>query len=56
MGKRGINNIGITFFDLSPIKFFGKYSFMDVKIILRNMGEITETDPLEWKYRQGFYI
>ncbi len=55
MGKYGLYSIVITSFDLSPIIVFGKYSFKDIEIILRNIGEIPGIDPMEWKYRQSFY-
>ena len=41
---------------LSPIAVFGdKYTINDIEIILRNLGEIPQIDPLEWKFRQSFY-
>jgi hypothetical protein len=54
MGDYGLESIVLTSFDLSPIMVFGKkYSFTDIEVILRNIGEIPEVDPLEWKYRQS---
>ncbi|MGV9171205.1 MAG: hypothetical protein ACOC44_03105 [Promethearchaeia archaeon] len=51
----GLEAIAITSFDLSPIKVFGdKYTFEDIEAILRNIGEIPQVDPFEWKYRQSF--
>jgi len=56
MERYGLFNIVITSFDLSPIAIFGdKYTFNDIEIILRNLGEIPQIDPLEWKFRQSFY-
>jgi hypothetical protein len=56
MEKYGLFNIVVTSFDLSPIAVFGdKYEINDIEIILRNLGEIPEIAPLEWKFRQSFY-
>ena len=56
MGQYGLFNIIITSFDLSPIAIFGdKYTYKDMEIILRNLGDIPEIDTFEWKHRQGFY-
>lgn len=56
MERYGLFNIIITSFDLSPIAIFGdKYTFQDIEIILRNLGDIPEIDAFEWKHRQGFY-
>ena len=56
MQRYGLFNIVITSFDLSPIAIFGdKYTFNDIELILRNLGEIPEIEPLEWKFRQSFY-
>jgi len=50
----GLNGICIASFDLSPILVFGKkYSLDDITTILRNIGNIPEISPLEWKYRQS---
>jgi hypothetical protein len=55
MGKYGLYNIVISSFDLSPIVVFGKqYSFNEIEVILRNIGEIPSIDPMEWKYRLSF--
>ena len=56
MGDYGLESIVVTSFDLSPIMVFGdKYSFSDIEVILRNIGEIPEVDALEWKYRQSLF-
>ena len=56
MGRYGLFNIIITSFDLSPIAILGdKYTYKDIEIILRNLGDIPEIDAFEWKHRQGFY-
>ena len=56
MGRYGLFNIVITSFDLSPIAVFGdKHTINDIELILRNLGEIPEIEPLEWKFRQSFY-
>ena len=56
MEQYGLFNIVITSSDLSPIAIFGsKYTFKDIEIILRNLGEITEIEPFEWIFRQSFY-
>lgn len=56
MGKYGLYNIIITSFDLSPLMVLGnKYSFEDIEIILRNLGEIPEIAPMEWEFRQSFH-
>ena len=56
MERYGLFNIVITTFDLSPIAVYGdKYTFNDIELILRNLGEIPEIEPLEWKFRQSFY-
>ncbi len=55
-GKYGLFNIIITSFDLSPIAVFGdKYTFKEIEIILRNMGDIPNIRPMEWEHRQSFY-
>jgi len=54
MGPYGLESIAITSFDLSPIMVCGeKYSFEDIEITLRNIGEIPQVGALEWKYRQS---
>jgi len=56
MGKYGLYNVVITSFDLSPLTVLGsKYSFEDIEIILRNLGEVPEIDPMEWEFRQSFH-
>ena len=56
MERYGLFNIVVTSFDLSPIAVFGdKYTINDIEIILRNLGEIPDIQPLEWKFRQSFY-
>lgn len=56
MERYGLFNIVITTFDLSPIAVYGdKYTINDIELILRNLGEIPEIEPLEWKFRQSFY-
>ncbi len=56
MSKYGLYNIVITSFDLSPIIVLGdKFSFEDIEGILRNLREIPDIDPMEWKFRQSFY-
>ena len=55
-GKYGLFNIVITSFDLSPITVFGEeYTFKEIEVILRNMGEIPNIRPMEWEHRQSFY-
>lgn len=55
-GKYGLFNIVITSFDLSPITVLGeKYTFKEIEVILRNMGDIPNIRPMEWEYRQSFY-
>ncbi|MHA1756614.1 MAG: hypothetical protein ACTSVV_07585 [Promethearchaeota archaeon] len=55
MGEYGLEGICITSFDLSPIIVFGeKYTYKDIEVILRNIGELPHIEPLEWKYRQSF--
>lgn len=56
MGNYGLYNVVITSFDLSPIIVLGsKFSFEDIEGILRNLGEVPDIDPMEWKFRQSFY-
>jgi hypothetical protein len=56
MGKYGLYNVVITSFDLSPLMVLGnKYSFEDIEIILRNLGEVPDIDPMEWEFRQSFH-
>ena len=56
MGKYGLYNIVITSFDLSPLIVLGdKFTLEDIEVILRNLGDIPDIDPLEWKFRQSFY-
>ena len=55
-GKYGLFNIVIASFDLSPIAVFGeKYTFKEIEVILRNMGDIPNIRPMEWEHRQSFY-
>ncbi|MHA1293342.1 MAG: hypothetical protein ACTSQJ_11825 [Promethearchaeota archaeon] len=54
MGEYGLEGISIMSFDLSPITAFGKYSYKEIEVILRNIGGIPIIEPLEWKYRQSF--
>ncbi|MBD3194781.1 MAG: hypothetical protein GF317_06990 [Candidatus Lokiarchaeota archaeon] len=56
MGSYGLKAIICTSFDLSPIKSFSKndeYSIEDINNILRNIGNIPDIDPMNWKYRQS---
>ncbi|MFO8019542.1 MAG: hypothetical protein R6U96_13025 [Promethearchaeia archaeon] len=54
-GDYGLESIAITSFDLTPLRVYGsKYSSEDIENILRNIGEIPQIDPFEWKYRQSF--
>jgi hypothetical protein len=54
-GRYGLYNVVITSFDLSPISVFGeKYSFEEIEVILRNIGEIPHINPMKWKLRQSF--
>ena len=54
-GRYGLYNVVITSFDLSPIIVFGeKYSFEEIEVILRNIGEIPHINPMKWKLRQSF--
>ncbi len=54
-GRFGLYNVVITSFDLSPISVFGeKYSFEEIEVILRNIGEIPHINPMKWKLRQSF--
>lgn len=56
MGRYGLYNVVITSFDLSPLIVLGnKFSLEDIEGILRNLGEIPDIDPMEWKFRQSFY-
>lgn len=56
MGKYGLYNIVITSFDLSPLIVLGnKFSFEDIEGILRNLGEVPDIDPMEWKFQQSFH-
>ncbi len=53
--RYGLYNVIITSFDLSPIIVFGeKYSFEEIEVILRNIGEIPHINPMKWKLRQSF--
>jgi len=54
-GRYGLYNVVITSFDLSPIIVFGdKYSFEEIEVILRNIGELPHINPMKWKLRQSF--
>ncbi len=54
-GRYGLYNVVITSFDLSPIIVIGeKYSFEEIEVILRNIGEIPHINPMKWKLRQSF--
>ena len=54
-GRYGLYNVVISSFDLSPIIVFGeKYSFEEIEVILRNVGEIPHISPMKWKHRQSF--
>ncbi len=56
MGTYGLYNIVITSFDLSPLIVLGsKFTVEDIEGILRNLGEVPDIDPMEWKFRQSFY-
>ncbi len=58
MDQYGLRGIVCTSFDLSPIICFSKenrYSLQDIDIILRNIGNIPDIEPYEWKYRQSIY-
>ncbi|TXT59713.1 MAG: hypothetical protein BAJALOKI1v1_1380005 [Promethearchaeota archaeon] len=57
MDAYGLKAIIITSMDLSPLTCFSSktvYSLRDINEILRNIGNIPDIDPFEWKYRQSF--
>lgn len=58
MKNYGLKAIVITSFDLSPLVCLASndsFFLKDIIQILRNIGNIPNIDPLEWKYRQSFY-
>lgn len=58
MNDYGLKAIVITSLDLSPLLCFSTneiFCLEDIVHLLRNIGNIPEIDPLDWKYRQSLY-
>ena len=58
MKRYGLKAIVLTSLDLTPLLCFAPnkvFCLDDIVNILRNIGNIPDIDPLEWKYRQSLY-
>ncbi|TFG00512.1 MAG: hypothetical protein EU541_02095 [Promethearchaeota archaeon] len=58
MKNYGLKAIVLTSFDLTPLLCFANdniFCLEDIIQILRNVGNIPDIEPFDWKYRQSFY-